>query len=158
MHLSNKRLGLVTDALDKAAAGTVEAALRNLIAYRSSLENRLLARFMDACSQSVRSPCMHVLRICGCPVCTVVFVYCAWRVRLSPTAGVWALAGILNECMRATLRVLCTRVAMTAEESTVMGELTLFSFPLASVYGYCAQPFCCRTCRVNLNYCTSKLR
>jgi hypothetical protein len=55
VHLSNKRLGLVTDELDKAASGTVEAALRNLIAYRSSLENRLLTRFMDACSQSVRS-------------------------------------------------------------------------------------------------------
>lgn len=55
VHLSNKRLGLVTDELDKAATGTVEAALRNLIAYRSSLENRLLARFMDACSQTVRT-------------------------------------------------------------------------------------------------------
>lgn len=55
VHLSNKRLGLVTDEIDKAAPGTVEAALRNLIAYRSSLENRLLARFMDACSQTVRA-------------------------------------------------------------------------------------------------------
>ena len=34
----------------------MEAALRNLIAYRSSLENRLLARFMDACSQTVCDP------------------------------------------------------------------------------------------------------
>lgn len=54
VHLSNRRLGLVTDELEKAAPGTVEAALRNLIAYRSSLENRLLARFMDACSESAR--------------------------------------------------------------------------------------------------------
>ena len=63
VHLSNKRLGLVTDELEKAAPGTVEAALRNLIAYRSSLENRLLARFMDACSQSVR---YSVLGACEC--------------------------------------------------------------------------------------------
>jgi hypothetical protein len=68
VHLSNKRLGLVTDELDKAAPGTVETALRNLIAYRSSLENRLLSRFMDACSQSVRSQPREVAHTGRMPV------------------------------------------------------------------------------------------
>lgn len=56
LHSSNRRLGLATEELEGSGRGTVEAALRNLIAYRNQLENRLAQRFMDACSRDVRPP------------------------------------------------------------------------------------------------------
>lgn len=54
LRLSNLRLGLAPEEMDDAAPGTVDAALRNLLAYRNNLENRLLSRFMDACTKDVR--------------------------------------------------------------------------------------------------------
>lgn len=54
VHSSNRRLGLASEELEGTKAGTVEAALRNLIAYRNQLENRLAQRFMDACQREVR--------------------------------------------------------------------------------------------------------
>ena len=54
LHGANRRLGLAADELDDMRAGTIEAALKNLIAYRNQLENKLAARFMEACRREVR--------------------------------------------------------------------------------------------------------
>lgn len=62
LHGSNRRLGLASEELDSVKPGTVEAALKNLIAYRNQLENRLAMRFMEACSREVRKR-VH-LRVC----------------------------------------------------------------------------------------------
>ena len=67
LRMSNLRLGLSPEEIDDAAPGTVEAALRNLLAYRNNLENRLLSRFMDACTQDVRCPCSAPLLSSGSP-------------------------------------------------------------------------------------------
>jgi hypothetical protein len=55
LHGSNRRLGLASEELAAVRPGTVEAALKNLIAYRNQLENRLAMRFMEACSREART-------------------------------------------------------------------------------------------------------
>jgi tryptophanase len=54
LHNSNQRLGLAGPDIEKAAAGTIEATLRNMVAYRNQLQNRLVERFRDASAPEVR--------------------------------------------------------------------------------------------------------
>lgn len=77
LHGSNRRLGLASEELDSVKAGTVEAALKNLIAYRNQLENRLAMRFMEACGREVRRPpvtrsWLAVCRFCAALRCVYV--------------------------------------------------------------------------------------